>query len=159
MTAMRSLLGLLTSFVICFGAGLIGSAFTARSVGDWYLGLSKPAWTPPSSVFGPVWTLLYSMMAVAAWLVWRQAGFAAAAFPLTLFVLQLLFNAGWSLVFFGLRMPGAAFVEITVLWVLILASTVSFWQRAPIAGYLMLPYLGWVSFAAALNFALWRMNL
>jgi tryptophan-rich sensory protein len=98
-------------------------------------------------------------MAVAAWLVWRRGGFAAAALPLTLFCLQLLFNVAWSVVFFGLRMPGTAFAEILVLWCLILATLLAFWRSVPLAGALMAPYLAWVTFAAGLNFAIWRMNI
>ncbi len=158
MGASRSMLGLLISVAVCFGAGLAGSVFTARSVGEWYVTLAKPAWTPPSSVFGPVWSLLYLLMAVAAWLVWRRGGVAAHPVALTLFACQLALNAGWSFLFFGLRLPGAAFVEIVVLWALILATLVAFWRAAPVAGLLLVPYLLWVSFASALNLAIWRLN-
>lgn len=140
------------------GAGLLGSIFTAGSVGGWYAALSKPAWTPPSAIFGPVWSALYLLMAVAAWLVWRRGGFAAHPAALGLFAAQLALNAGWSLVFFGLRMPGAAFAEILVLWALILATLIAFRRAAPLAGWLLAPYLVWVTFASALNLAIWRLN-
>jgi benzodiazapine receptor len=153
----RSAFGLLVWLAICFGAALIGSTFTARSVGDWYAGLSKPAWTPPNSVFGPVWSLLYVMMAVAAWLVWRRHGLSASA-AMTLFAVQLVLNVAWSALFFGLRMPGAAFAEILLLWCLLVATAVAFWRAVPAAGWLMLPYAAWVTFASALNLAIWRMN-
>jgi len=158
MGTVRGVLGLVIAFVVTFTAAAIGSAFTARSVGDWYVGLARPPWTPPSWVFGPVWTLLYSMMAVAAWIVWRRAGPSGAALPLALFGIQLALNVGWSAVFFGLRMPGAAFAEIVLLWLSILATLLAFWRVGPVAGALLLPYLGWVSFAAALNLAIWRLN-
>lgn len=134
--------------------GGIGSLFQP---GDWYAQLDKPPWNPPSRVFGPVWTALYVLMGVAAWLVWdRWRGQARAA--LTLFVVQLAFNAGWSAVFFGLQSPGLAFAEILVLWALIVATITMFWRRHASAGILLLPYLAWVTFAAALNFAIWRLN-
>ena len=152
------MIGLVVSIAVCFGAGLVGSLFTARSVGDWYLALDKPAWTPPSAVFGPVWSLLYLLMGIAAWLVWRRGGFAAHPVALTLFASQLVLNAVWSFLFFGLRLPGAAFVEIVVLWALILATLIAFWRAVPVAGLLLVPYLLWVSLASALNFAIWRLN-
>ena len=158
MSASRSMIGLVVSIAVSFGAGLVGSLFTARSVGGWYLALDKPAWTPPSAVFGPVWSLLYLLMGIAAWLVWRRGGFAAHPLALTLFASQLVLNAVWSFLFFGLRLPGAAFVEIVVLWALILATLIAFWRAVPVAGLLFVPYLLWVSFASALNFAIWRLN-
>ncbi len=158
MSASRSMIGLVVSIAVCFGAGLVGSLFTARSVGGWYLALDKPAWTPPSAVFGPVWSLLYLLMGIAAWLVWRRGGFGAHPLALTLFACQLVLNAVWSFLFFGLRLPGAAFVEIVVLWALILATLIACWRAVPVAGLLLVPYLLWVSFASALNFAIWRLN-
>jgi len=158
MGGVRGVVGLIIAFAVTFAAAAIGSAFTARSVGDWYLGLARPTWTPPSWLFGPVWTLLYSMMAVAVWIVWQRASPSAAVLPLTLFGIQLALNAGWSALFFGLRLPGAAFAEIVLLWLSILAALLAFWRVAPVAGALLLPYLAWVSFAAALNLAIWRSN-
>jgi tryptophan-rich sensory protein len=153
-----AVIGLVVWVAVCFLAAAIGSLFTARSVGGWYAGLAKPPWTPPSFVFGPVWTALYLLMGVAAWLVWRKGGFAAAALPLGLFLTQLALNATWSALFFGLQRPGLAFGEIVVLWCFILATAATFCSRAPAAAYLMLPYLAWVTFASALNFAIWRLN-
>jgi len=155
---MRSTIGLVVFVGVCLGIGFIGSLFTARSVGDWYDALNKPSWTPPKAVFGPVWSALYVMMGVAAWLVWRRGGLTASALPLTLFGIQLALNVAWSGVFFGLRLPGWAFVEIAALWGFILATAAAFWRVTPAAGYLLAPYLGWVSFAAALNLAIWRAN-
>jgi tryptophan-rich sensory protein len=154
----RAIVGLVIWICVCFGAGAIGSVFTARSVGDWYSQLSKPFWTPPSAVFGPVWSLLYLLMGIAAWDVWRRTGVEFASAPILLFCLQLLSNTAWSALFFGLRAPGAAFMEIIFLWSLILATLVAFLRHSTLAGVLMIPYLAWVTFAAALNFAVWRMN-
>ena len=159
MTTARSVVSLLASVGLCLGAGLIGSLFTARSIGDWYGSLSKPAWTPPSWLFGPVWSALYVLMGIAAWLVWRQPGSGARTAALALFALQFALNAAWSAVFFGLRLPGWAFAEIVVLWAAILSSVIAFRLVSPLAACLLLPYLAWVSFASLLNFSIWRMNI
>ena len=123
-----------------------------------YETLLRPSWAPPAWLFGPVWTVLYLLMGVAVWLVWRPAGFRAAAAPLTLFLVQLVLNALWTWIFFAWNRGGLAFAEILVLWVLILATLVAFWRARPLAGVLFVPYLAWVTFAAALNLAMWRMN-
>jgi benzodiazapine receptor len=158
MTLPTRFVGLVTFVLLCLGAGGLGAVATTPEIGGWYKTLAKPSWNPPDSVFGPVWTTLYVLMAVAAWLIWRPAGFAAAATPLTLFTVQLALNIGWSWIFFGIHQPGWAFLEVLVLWQAIMATTVAFWRRSKIAACLMTPYLAWVSFAAALNFAIWRMN-
>ena len=144
--------------VASFAAAAIGGTATGGSVRDWYPTLAKPAWNPPAWLFGPVWTVLYIAMAVAAWWVWQRAGWAGARWALTLFFVQLAVNAAWSVIFFGLRNPGAAFAEIVVLWGTIVATTLLFWKISPAAGWLFLPYLAWVSFAAVLNFTIWRLN-
>jgi len=128
-------------------------------VASWYAGTNKPAWTPPGVVFGPVWSALYLMMGVAAWLVWRKAGFSGAPGAIVLFGLQLIANAAWSWIFFGLRRFDLAFFEMVILWALILAALIAFWRHDTRAGLLLLPYLAWVSYASALNFAIWRLNL
>ena len=151
-------LGLIGFVLVCFGAAGIGSAVTASQIDGWYATLAKPGWNPPNWIFGPVWTTLYLAMAVAGWLVWRQGGVAGARGPLLLFAVQLILNTLWSCLFFGLTSPGLAFVEILLLWAAIAATTVSFWSRSKIAGALFLPYLAWVSFAAVLNFTIWRLN-
>jgi tryptophan-rich sensory protein len=120
--------------------------------------LVQPALTPPGWVFGPVWTLLYIMMGVAAWLVWRRYGLAGAFWPLGLFILQLGLNALWSYLFFGLKNPGLAFLDIVALWLAILATLIAFWHYYPPAGQLLLPYLLWVTFAVYLNLQFWRLN-
>ncbi|NJM55561.1 MAG: tryptophan-rich sensory protein [Verrucomicrobiae bacterium] len=123
--------------------------------GEWYRSLNKPSWTPPSWLFGPAWTFLYLSMAVAAWVVWRRAGWSA---PLRWWLAQLALNAVWTPLFFGLRQPGWAFAEIVLLWLAIAVTMVKFFRVKRWAGALLVPYLLWVTFAATLNFALWRMN-
>ena len=147
---------LLVCIVVCLGAAGIGSLLTTPSLRPWYEGLSKPRWNPPNWLFGPVWTILYLAMAIAAWLVWRKAGVTAV--PMQLFLTQLVLNVAWSALFFRLRSPGLAFIEIVVLWFAILATTIEFWRAVPAAGWLLLPYLIWVSYATALNFSIWRLN-
>ncbi len=152
---MIRLLALFAWVMLCFGAAAMGAFFPP---GDWYASLNKPAWNPPSWLFGPVWTALYLMMAIAAWLVWRRGGFRANRQPLGWFLAQLGLNAAWSPLFFGLQWPGVAFAEILLLWCAIAGTLVSFLRVNRVAGGLLAPYLAWVSFAAVLNFALWRMN-
>jgi translocator protein len=155
MTRTHSILGFAGWLVLCFAAAAIGSLFP---IGPWYESLVKPAWNPPNWLFGPVWTLLYILMAVAAWLVWRSHGFKGATLPLTMFAVQLALNTGWSWLFFGLHQPGVAFAEIILLWAAILATIVLFWRVKRLAGVLLLPYLLWVSFAAVLNYTVWQLN-
>jgi tryptophan-rich sensory protein len=133
-------------------AGFIGSRFPP---GEWYQGLEKPSWNPPSWVFGPVWTLLYILMGIAVWLVWKERGFSTGVY---LFIAQLVLNAVWSWLFFGLNRPDLAFYEIVVLWLLILLTMMVFWRVRPAAGALFIPYLLWVSFASVLNHTLWKLN-
>jgi translocator protein len=141
--------------ILCFAVAGIGGLATAPSIPNWYAGLAKPSWTPPGWIFGPVWSVLYLSMAVAAWLVWRRGNTVA---PMTLFGIQLVFNAAWSWLFFGLHNPGTALIDIVLLWMAIAATTVVLWRRSTLAGILFVPYLIWVSFAAVLNFAIWRLN-
>ncbi len=150
--------GLGVSLVICFGAAGVGSLLTKPLISGWYSALRKPSWTPPNWLFGPVWSALYLGMAIAAWLVWRGAAVSAAKLALTLFLLQLALNVGWSAIFFTLHRPGFAFAEIVLLWLLILATAASFWPVSRAAGWLMVPYLSWVGSAGALNYAIWRLN-
>lgn len=146
----------LAGFVLlCFAAAAMGSALTNLSVKTWYPTLRKPSFSPPNWAFAPVWTALYLMMAIAAWLVWLQAGWPAA---LTLFFAQLALNVVWSGLFFGMRSPGAAMGEIVLLWFAILLTTIAFAPISTAAAALMLPYLLWVAFAAVLNFSIWRRN-
>ncbi len=151
-------LGLAVAIAVCFGAAALGSLATAQAVDTWYPALRKPPWTPPSWVFGPVWTVLYLMMAIAAWRVWLAAPWRQTAWPLGLFAVQLALNVLWSVLFFGVQMPGAALVEIVVLWAAILATTIAFFRHSRLAAGLMIPYLAWVSYAITLNFEFWRLN-
>ncbi len=151
-------LALIGFLALTFAVAGVGGWFTSQGLGEWYGSLGKPSFNPPSSVFGPVWTVLYALMAVAAWIVWRDAGFAGAGAALTLFFVQLALNLAWSGLFFALRSPGLALLDIVALWLAILATTVLFFQHSTWAGALMVPYLLWVSFASVLNAAVWRMN-
>ena len=143
---------------ICLTIGAIGGAVTSTSVATWYQSLHKPPFNPPDWVFGPVWTVLYIAMAVAAWRVWRRLGFGGARHALTLFAIQLLLNFAWTVLFFGFQQIGLALVEIVVLFAFIVATAVAFWRADSTAGLLFVPYVGWVGFAALLNAFLWRLN-
>jgi tryptophan-rich sensory protein len=144
--------------LLCFLAAGIGGLVTAPRIRDWYAELAKPEWTPPDWIFGPVWTLLYLMMAIAAWMVWRKAGAARGRRPFTLFGIQLALNVLWSVLFFGLRSPGIAAVEVLLLWAAIAWTLSAFWRWSRWAGVLMVPYLVWVGYAAVLNWAIWSLN-
>jgi len=154
----RDWIALLIFFGICFAVGASGSVFTASSVKTWYPRLLKPAGTPPAWVFGPVWSILYLMMAVAAWLVWRQRIHQHVWLALALFLAQLILNGVWSFVFFRLRRPGAALVEIIVLLAAIAVTAMRFAEFSPVASWLMTPYGAWVLYASYLNFGIWRLN-
>jgi translocator protein len=151
----RSALALAGWLALSFAAAAVGGFFLP---GEWYAGLQKPSWNPPNWIFGPVWTALYTIMAIAAWLIWKRGGFAGQHVALSLFLAQLLFNALWSPLFFGLRQPALAFADILLLWLTLLGTVAAFWKVRPLAGALLVPYLAWVTFASALNFALWRLN-
>jgi tryptophan-rich sensory protein len=140
---------------MCFSAASMGALFPP---GDWYAGLNKPSWNPPGWVFGPVWSALYAMMAVAAWLIWQRGGFGAQRRALMRFIIQLALNAAWTPLFFGWHLPAIAFGEMLLLWAAIAATLRAFFQINRLAGWLLAPYLAWVSFAAALNFTIWRLN-
>lgn len=153
----RPILGLAGWLLLSFTAAGVGGLTSARA-GTFYQELSRPDWAPPASLFGPVWPALYVLMAVAAWMVWRERGFAGARTALSLFLLQLLANALWTWLFFAWRQGALAFAEILLLWVLILATVLAFWSVRKLAALLLLPYLGWVSFATALTYAVWQRN-
>ncbi len=142
-------------FVACLAAAMTGALFRP---GLWYEGLAKPSWRPPNWLFPPAWSVLYATIAVSGWLVWRQEGLAGAAFPFAVYGAQLLLNAAWSALFFGLRRPDLAFGEVILLWLSILATILVFRPLNGLAAALLLPYLGWVGFAGMLNFAIWRLN-
>ncbi|HOI80904.1 MAG: TspO/MBR family protein [Thermovirgaceae bacterium] len=145
--------------LLCLGAGALGSIATASSVSTWYPGLLKPSWKPPSWLFGPVWTLLYVLMGSSAWRVWLTAGgFSDAREEMILFFVQLTLNVAWSWIFFGLRMPGAALLELVLLWVAIAVTIRAFARMDRIAAWLMVPYIAWVTYAGALNASIWFLN-
>jgi len=153
----RQLLGLLGWLGVSYSLAAVGAVASARA-GAFYQQLLRPTWAPPGWLFGPVWTLLYTLMALAAWLVWREQGLRGAGPALGLFLLQLLANALWTWLFFRWRLGAAAFAEVLLLWVLILATTLAFGRVRPLAAALLLPYLGWVSFASVLTWAIWKRN-
>jgi len=132
--------------------------FTSSSVNTWYTQLRRPEWTPPNWIFGPLWSTLYLMMAISAWLVWRGSDSPASKFALTLFAIQLVLNTLWSIVFLGLHKVGPAFGEILLLWMMIIATAVAFLPLSLLAAWLLIPYIVWVAFASYLNFRIWQMN-
>ena len=142
---------------VCFAAPAI-SGFIGAIPGEWYAALKKPAWNPPGWIFGPVWTALYSMMAVSAWLVWKQGGWKAQRRPLALFLVQLVLNAAWTPLFFKLQAPGWAALDIILLWLAIVTTIRAFRPVSNYAAIMLWSYLAWVSFAAVLNITIWRLN-
>lgn len=146
---------LLFFLLVCYGVAWFGAHFKP---GAWYARLQKPSWTPPNRLFAPVWIVLYTMMAVAGWLVWKAGELSGTETPLVLFAVQLFLNGIWSWLFFGLHRPDLAFADIVALWLAIAATIVSFWDVSAIAGMLLLPYFAWVSFALVLNLSIWRSN-
>lgn len=156
MTRSKQITGLAGWLLICYLAGFMASLFEP---GSWYQGLNKPAWTPPDLVFPIVWPVLYTLMGIAAWRVWKKHGFTEGRQPLQWFGLQLGLNAVWSWLFFGMNSTGTAFAEILLLWTAILFTTLLFWKKDRAAALLMVPYLLWVLYAAALNYAIWQLNM
>lgn len=150
---------LFLSILICNLAGAIGSIFTMPAIDSWYGNLVKPALNPPSWVFGPVWTLLFILMGVAAFIVynhgWEKMEVKIA---LSIFGVQLILNTLWSIIFFGLQNPGLAFLELVLLWMAILFSIISFFRVSKKAAYLLIPYIMWVSFAGYLNLSFFLLN-
>jgi benzodiazapine receptor len=157
LTRSRGLLGLLGWLVLAFAAAAVGGLASA-SARDFYRELALPSWAPPGWLFAPVWTVLYALMGISAWLVWRAKGFAGARSALVFFVVQLAVNALWTWLFFMWRQGALAFAEIVLLWALILGTMVLFWRVSKVAAILLVPYLAWVTFASALTLAAWRMN-
>jgi benzodiazapine receptor len=151
-STLRNALALAAFILATFCAPLVGMWSLP---GAWYAALIKPSWNPPAWIFGPAWTVLYTLMAVAAWLVWKRNGWS---FPLVLYFLQLGLNAAWTPIFFGAHALGWALIEIIALWIAILLTLLSFRRVSRPAAWLLTPYLAWVTFATALNFALWRLN-
>ena len=156
-SARRQGMGLAGWLAGSFAAAAVGGVASANA-GGFYQQLARPGWAPPPWLFGPVWSVLYLLMGIAAWLVWRERGFRGARVALSLFVVQLAANALWTWLFFAWRRGALAFGEILLLWVLIAATIFAFWRVRRLAGALLVPYLLWVSFATALTWAVWRMN-
>lgn len=156
---MNSTMKLVISVALPLAVGGLSGYATARGVSTWYPTLVKPSFNPPAWVFGPVWTVLYIVMGVAAFLVWRGGlDVDGVRIALTIFAVQLALNGLWSILFFGMHAPGLALVEIILLWIAIGTTTLLFWRVSPIAGALLLPYWMWVSFATVLNASLWWLN-
>ena len=153
----NQIVGLVAWLIVSFLAAAVGAAASIQA-GPFYTRLLRPEWAPPPEAFGPVWTILYVLMGLAAWLVWHEGGFRAAKPALTLFLVQLALNALWTWIFFAWQRGGLAFAEILLLWALIVATLISFWRIRPLAGALLVPYLLWVTFAAALTWSVWRLN-
>jgi translocator protein len=179
---MKNFIKIIVSIAICEFAGIIGSFFTTPAINNWYLGLIKPQFNPPNWLFAPVWTLLFLLMGVSLYLVWKNKfqvrneikmtdkkswnpisaklwlGSWKEENSLAIFVLQLILNIMWSVIFFGLKQPGVAFFEIIALWFAILYTIVNFYRISKSASFLLIPYLLWVSFASVLNFFIWILN-
>lgn len=151
----RSIVGLLGFVGACFLAAMSGALFRP---GEWYERLAKPRWVPPRWLFAPAWSILYLMIAISGWLVWRQTAFAGAATAFVVYFVSLAINAAWSACFFGLRRADLAMADIVLLWFSIAATIFFFRPIDSTAALLLLPYLAWVTFAGALNFAIWRMK-
>lgn len=153
----KSLLGLLAWLALLTAAAALGS-LASLDAPRFYAALTRPSWAPPAWLFGPAWTLLYTMMAIAAWLVWRLPGSPQVRTALALFMVQLVLNVLWSWLFFGWRLGLASVLEVLLLWASIAATIVAFWRVHRIAAAMLLPYIAWVTFAAALNISVWRLN-
>lgn len=150
-------LGLFGWLLVTFSAAAVGG-FASASAGNFYLELVRPAWAPPGWLFGPVWLVLYFLMGVSAWLVWRARGFLGARSALILFIAQLVANALWTWLFFVWHQGWLAFAEILLLWALIVATITLFWRISKVSAVLLLPYLAWVSFASVLTLYIWQFN-
>lgn len=149
--------GLLGWLALCYAVAGLG-ALASIQAASFYAELQRPSWAPPGWLFGPVWTALYGMMAVAVWLVWRRGGWAEARLALGLFLVQLALNGLWSWLFFAWHMGAWAFADIVLLWLTLAATIGVFAKRNSVAAWLLVPYLAWVSFAAALNYSVWQLN-
>lgn len=152
-----SVQGLLVWLALAYVTATVG-AIASVDAREFYAQFTQPAWAPPGWVFAPVWASLYTMMGIAAWLVWKQCGFVGAATALTLFCIQLAINALWSWLFFAWHLGALAFVDVLLLWALIVATVVTFWRVSHLAAILLLPYLAWVTFASVLTFSVWQLN-
>jgi len=157
LSGQKEIIGFAGWLIVVFFAAAIGAAASVQAA-PFYSQLARPDWAPPPSIFGPVWTVLYALMGIAAWLVWRTGGFQLSRFALSLFLVQLALNALWSWLFFGWHLGALAFADIVLLWALVAATALAFWRIRPLAGALLIPYLLWVSFASVLNYSVWQLN-
>jgi len=154
----KHLFPLLISILIALSAGFIGSLFTTSSISSWYAFINKPSFSPPNWLFAPAWSLLYILMAFAAFLIWKKRDHSQTKPALMFYGIQLILNALWSIIFFGMHNPGLAFLEIIFLWSFILITLIKFYKINKTAGLLFIPYILWVSFASILNYAVWMLN-
>lgn len=149
---------LIYSILLSWSAGIIGSIFTFQSISTWYVLLNKPDFNPPNYLFGPVWSVLYTLIGISFYFIWRTPKTSLRNQAINIFLTQLFFNGLWSIVFFGFRDIFTALIVILILWVSILMTILRFWQLNKTAAYLLLPYLLWVSIATVLNFSIWKLN-
>jgi len=156
---MKTRLDLIAWVIICLAAGFIGSIFTMPAIPTWYAGINKPPFNPPNWIFGPVWTTLFILMGISAWLIWeKRFSNKEVRSAIMIFSAQLVLNMLWSIIFFGFKSPLLAFADIIVLWLLILAAILSFYRISRPAAWLLIPYILWVSFASVLNLSIWLLN-
>lgn len=157
MPKIKNWLLLILAILLCEGVGILGSFFTVSAIPTWYVTLTKPSFSPPNFIFGPVWTMLYALMGISLYLVWTSK-VESKQQALKYFFVQLGLNAMWSIIFFGLKKPGLAFFEIIALWIAIYLTIKAFQKISKVASYLLYPYLAWVSFASILNLSIWILN-
>ena len=155
---MSNIFKLIISIVVPLAIGFTSSFFTVTGPGSWYASINKPLWNPPDSVFGPVWTILYVMMGIAFFLVWKSGNNRYRSIAIGLFICQLIVNFFWSYIFFDQHQPGWAFIEICALWALIILTIFAFARIHNGAAWLLVPYVSWVTFAAILNYTIWKLN-
>jgi benzodiazapine receptor len=156
---LREVVRLVVSIVVCQLAGGIGAVFTTPAIPTWYAGLNKPSFNPPNTVFFPVWTTLYTLMGIAAFLVWRKGLHQRPVrVALGIFAIQLVLNTAWTIIFFGQQSLFGALIAIVFLWIAIVVNIVTFWRISKVAGGLLIPYILWVSFASLLNYSVWMLN-
>ncbi len=156
--ANSNIIKLVISLIITVGLGSLGGIFTISEIPNWYAGLQKPSFNPPNWLFGPVWTLLYILMGISVYLIWKQPVSTERNIGLMLFALQFVLNFCWSIIFFKQHQLGWALVEIIVMWIFILLTIIWFGKMSSVASWLLVPYISWVSFAAILNAAIWKLN-
>jgi len=156
--AKSNLIKLVVCILFTVGLGGVSGVVTVHEIPNWYAGLLKPSFNPPNSLFGPVWTILYMLMGISAWLIWKQLPSSARNKALFLFLIQFILNFCWSLIFFGMHQLGWALIELILMWLAILLTIFRFGRFSSLASWLLVPYISWVSFAGLLNAAIWKLN-